>query len=468
MNVGEGRVFTTVVEAVNSVRSAIDGGQIKFYELGEQQEFYQAVERRRQPQERRSQPEVEQFLAGKAYTLGFTAVDKESDGWVADSWDALYLGVAERDLALAMRVLKANGLLQAGTGSDCVRPTDKLLAERASRGKEEGAFSPPQQKLSRTSLPNKDDLLKDMQSLLKQHPTSALVLIDLDNFKAVNDTKSHSEGDACLDRVIATIGAAVGRRGEIYRWGSGDEFIVCLPDFSTAEAVATAERIRLSVEQAKPGGDIQVTASIGVFGTDCAESKSPEEILDFADKAMYESKHGRGKNCVTAWPLSSTGTKADNTPSKRLGEQERRKLAESVVLSIKTNNGHQRNYTIQIKNHSKEFEVAIKRISLWSDGQRVGDPVFRPEGANARCWDVGADRELLINFDAGEIVAKRLWSIAGSPSMSTFHDTNLLLGHFRSKVRVEVLYDVLEIEKQYDETRTVQVDPINSVITGVL
>ena len=86
MNVGEGRVFTTVVEAVNSVRSAIDGGQIKFYELGEQQEFYQAVERRRQPQERRSQPAVEQFLAGKAYTLGFTAVDKESDGWVADSW----------------------------------------------------------------------------------------------------------------------------------------------------------------------------------------------------------------------------------------------------------------------------------------------------------------------------------------------------------------------------------------------
>jgi hypothetical protein len=48
-----------------------------------------------------------------------------------------------------------------------------------------------------------------------------------------------------------------------------------------------------------------------------------------------------------------------------------------------------------------------------------------------------------------------------------FHDTNLLKGHFRSKVRVEVLYEVEGIEKQYDETRMVQVDPINNAITGI-
>jgi len=104
---------------------------------------------------------------------------------------------------------------------------------------------------------------------------------------------------------------------------------------------------------------------------------------------------------------------------------------------------------------------------LWSDDQRLGEPVFRPEGANARCWDVGADRELPFNFDAGEVVAKRLWAIEGSPSMNMFHDTNLLKGHFRAKVRVEVLYEVVGIEKQYDETRMVQVDPINNAITGI-
>jgi hypothetical protein len=153
--------------------------------------------------------------------------------------------------------------------------------------------------------------------------------------------------------------------------------------------------------------------------------------------------------------------------AKVLGQDERRKLADSVVVTLRTDTGQQRNYTVYIKNHSKEFEISIKRISLSSDGQRVGEPAFRPEGQNARCWDVAAGRDLPINFDAGEVVAKRLWLIADSPSMNAFHDTNLLLGHFRSKVRVEVLYEVLGIEKEYSETRKVQVDPINNVITGM-
>jgi len=465
VEVGGGRVPAVLVQVVNDVRSAIDAGQITFYESTVHQETYQRVETNHQSEQQHSQQDVERFVAGKAYTLGFIAVDEASDVWAVDSWDAQYLGITEKNLALAMRVLKANGLLQEGAGPGYVRPTDKLLAEHSSKVKENESFS--QQKLSRTSLPNKDELLKDMQNIVKQDLTFTLVVVDLDNFKSVNDTLGHSEGDACLDKVIATIGKVVGRKGKIYRWG-GDEFAVCLPDFSTGEAVATAERIRSSVEQAKPGGDIQVTTSIGVCGTDCTDSKSPEEILDFADKAMYESKHGKGKNCVTAWPLSSVGPKVENTPIKRLSEQERRKLADSVVLSVKTNNGHQRNYTVQIKNHSKQLDVAIKRISLWSDdSQRVGEPVFRPEGETARCWDVAADREIPINFDCGEVVARRLWSLAGSPSMDAVHDFNLLKGHFRSKVRVEILYEVLGIEKQYDEIRTVQVDPINNAITAM-
>lgn len=129
-----------------------------------------------------------------------------------------------------------------------------------------------------------------------------MLVIDLDNFKRVNDTKGHLEGDACLDRVINMLGKVIGRKGKIYRWG-GDEFAVCLPDFSTVEARATSERIRCAVEQAKPGGDITVTTSIGICSTDSTNSKSAEEILNFADKAMYESKRLE-KNHVTGWPFS--------------------------------------------------------------------------------------------------------------------------------------------------------------------
>jgi diguanylate cyclase (GGDEF)-like protein len=401
----------------------------------------------------------------KRTRLGFIAAHDMSEVWAVDPWDAQYLGVTDKTLSLAMRVLQANGMLQAGTGPEHVRPTNKLLAEHSSRAKERATLLQPPQKLSHNSPPAKDELLKELQRAVSQRPTFALVMLDVDNFKSVNDTHGHPAGDACLDKFIGAVEAVVGQRGRIYRWG-GDEFAICLPDFSTAEAVTTAERIRSAVEQVKAGGKIEVTTSIGVCGSDRTESRSPEELFDFADKAMYQSKHS-GKNRVTAWPLSSAEPSVESTPTKRLGEQERRKLADSVVLSIKTDNGHQRNYTIQIKNHSKQLDAAIKRISLWKDDERIGNPVFRPEGENARCWDVGADRELPINFDTGEIVAKRLWTIAGSPPMDAYNDTNLLKGHFRSKVRVEVLYEVLGIEKPYDETRTVQVDPINNAITGV-
>lgn len=298
MEIGGGTVFDTVIQTVNSVRSAVDMAQIKFYESNLRQESYQRIEREQQPQ-KRPQSEVERFLAGKAYVLGFVA--SERDVWAADPWDAQYLGVTVKELSLAMRVLRANGLLHAGKNPvEYMRPTDKLVAELSSRAKEEESFSPSRQKLSRNTLPNKDELLKDMQTILKQHTILALVVIDLDNFKSVNDTKGHLEGDACLDKVIATIGAVVGRKGKIYRWG-GDEFAVCLPDFSTEEAQATAERIRRRVEEEKPAGEIPVTTSIGVCGTDSTDSKSPEDILGFADKAMYKSK-ASGKNRVTTWP----------------------------------------------------------------------------------------------------------------------------------------------------------------------
>ena len=295
-------VFDIVSQTVNSVRMAVDSGQITFYEPQVRQEVYQRIECRLASTDRHAQSEIDDFLAGKASVLGFLTVDELSDVWAVDPWDAQYLGTTVKHLSLAMRVLRAKGLLPPGSDSDYARPSDKLLAEWSfERAAEETIFR-SQQKLSRLTLPNKEDLLKDIRVVLEKYCESSLLVVDLDNFKSVNDTKGHLEGDTCLDRVIKTLGAVIGRKGKIYRWG-GDEFAVCLPDFSTAEARATSERIRCAVEHAKPGGDITVTTSIGICGTDSTDSKSAEEILHFADKAMYESK-GSGKNRVTVWPFS--------------------------------------------------------------------------------------------------------------------------------------------------------------------
>ena len=141
-------------------------------------------------------------------------------------------------------------------------------------------FDQPQ---NRTDLPGKEKLLSDLGSFLTRKGGVALLVIDLDHFKDVNDTKGHQEGDACLDRVVKVIGGILGRKGILYRWG-GDEFAVSLPDFSTDEAHATAERIRHNVEEAKPGGDnLPVTTSIGVSGSDRITSGSAEDLLTTAD-----------------------------------------------------------------------------------------------------------------------------------------------------------------------------------------
>jgi diguanylate cyclase (GGDEF)-like protein len=296
-------IFDILPQTINSLRLAIDDASIRFFNADVRQETYQRIKHQQQPFESRSQQEIEQFLAGKAYMLGFLAVEEPSEIWAADPWDARYLGGTKKELLLAMRVMRASALFEPGEGTEYMRPSDKLLAEQSSTNRQADEIFQPQQQASRLTLPNKEILLSDMVTLLERHAVTTLLVIDLDEFKSVNDTQGHPEGDACLDRVVCTIATVVGRKGKLYRWG-GDEFAVCLPDFSTEEAQTTAERIRYAVEQAKPGGEVAVTTSIGICGTDRTDSKSTEEILNFADKAMYESKR-LGKNLVTTWPFAA-------------------------------------------------------------------------------------------------------------------------------------------------------------------
>jgi diguanylate cyclase (GGDEF)-like protein len=296
-------IFDILPQTIKSVRLAIDDGSIRFFKADVRQETYQRIKHQQQAFESRSPEEIEQFLAGKAYMLGFLAVEEPSEIWAADPWDAQYLGVTKKELLLAMRVMRASGLFDPGEGPEYARPSDKLLAEQSSTNRQADEIFQPQQKASRLTLPNKEILLSNLQTFLERYSVSTILVIDLDHFKSVNDTKGHSEGDACLDRVVSTIATVVGRKGKLYRWG-GDEFAVFLPDFSTEEAQVTAERIRYTVEQSKPSGEIAVTTSIGICGTDRIDSKSAEEVLDFADKAMYESKR-LGKNRVTIWPFAA-------------------------------------------------------------------------------------------------------------------------------------------------------------------
>jgi diguanylate cyclase (GGDEF)-like protein len=146
------------------------------------------------------------------------------------------------------------------------------------------------------------------RSLRNGHPLS-LMMIDVDSFKAVNDTYGHLVGD----HVLAAIGQALRQQSRSFdlvgRLG-GDEFAVLMPDTEPSAALALAERIRL---EAAAGLEVPVTLSIGVSGLDLSEP-TVEHMLDDADFSLYQVK-GAGRDGValryaqaTARPLPQAET----------------------------------------------------------------------------------------------------------------------------------------------------------------
>ena len=126
-----------------------------------------------------------------------------------------------------------------------------------------------------------------------------VLLIDVDDFKVINDTHGHAVGDAVLQAVASILRSMVRVFDVCARYG-GDEFAVVMPNCSSASAAASAERIREHIASnynadGRLTGLSRVTVSIGVAIMDGAEA--PEQVLRRADESLYQAKAG-GKNCV--------------------------------------------------------------------------------------------------------------------------------------------------------------------------
>ena len=131
----------------------------------------------------------------------------------------------------------------------------------------------------------------------KNNQALSCVMVDVDHFKAVNDTHGHSVGDQVLQDVSSILRAGARPTDVVCRYG-GEEFCVLLPQTGLSEARVFAERLRRQIAE-KQCGPIYVTASLGVSAMDLGAS-DPRELLDQADKSLYVSKRS-GRNRVTLW-----------------------------------------------------------------------------------------------------------------------------------------------------------------------
>lgn len=133
----------------------------------------------------------------------------------------------------------------------------------------------------------------------------AVMMLDIDRFKYVNDTWGHAAGDAAIVTMARTVRGFIRSTDSLGRLG-GDEFALLLPETSSADALVLGEKLRARLSEVKmetPDGDFQITVSMGV----AAQRRGDDGIgaaLDRADQALYHSKQS-GRDRVTIWTQDS-------------------------------------------------------------------------------------------------------------------------------------------------------------------
>ncbi len=151
-----------------------------------------------------------------------------------------------------------------------------------------------------TGLPNRRAFATEAERLLRKqkynHAPLALLILDLDHFKSINDRFGHDAGDRVLVEFGAVLNASLRREDFRFRIG-GEEFCCLLPGLTLREAQATAERICEAFQSTTVevlGGSVRGTVSIGISSTDIC-GYVMEELLNEADAATYEAK-ATGRN----------------------------------------------------------------------------------------------------------------------------------------------------------------------------
>jgi diguanylate cyclase (GGDEF)-like protein len=151
---------------------------------------------------------------------------------------------------------------------------------------------------SLTGLPNKRAVVDALKRMYGQAATTgaplALLLLDLDHFKQVNDVRGHAAGDQVLAKVGAVLKSVL-RAGDFAGRNGGEEFAIILPDTEIGLARQIAERVRAAVAEISfPGTDVNVTTSIGIAGYP-DHATTPERLERLADGALYVAKR-QGRN----------------------------------------------------------------------------------------------------------------------------------------------------------------------------
>jgi len=160
---------------------------------------------------------------------------------------------------------------------------------------------------SLTKLANRytfDEIIaREWRRAIRDQKPLSLIMLDIDHFKAYNDTYGHQAGDDCLRKVASSIAEAVKRPADLAARYGGEEFVIVLPDTDIQGAEDMAEKLRrdvelLSIPHEQSSNEGIVTISVGVATALPVRDAASSDLLRRVDLALYDAKH-KGRNRVS-------------------------------------------------------------------------------------------------------------------------------------------------------------------------
>ena len=146
-----------------------------------------------------------------------------------------------------------------------------------------------------------DEFGRKFEEATRYERPLSLALLDIDFFKKINDTYGHAAGDQVLRTVAKIFSTSIRAADFAARYG-GEEFAIMMPETSLEDAIQFAEKIRTAVESQTTqtdAGEVPTTLSIGVSSMPHTRIRSPREMIELADRALYRAKRS-GRNQVQA------------------------------------------------------------------------------------------------------------------------------------------------------------------------
>ncbi|MCB2186005.1 MAG: GGDEF domain-containing protein [Deltaproteobacteria bacterium] len=145
-------------------------------------------------------------------------------------------------------------------------------------------------------------LFRELNRLDRYGRVFSLAMLDVDNFKKINDDWGHTVGDQCLVEIVHRVAEVLRKSDFLARYG-GEEFVVILPETNLAQGREVAEKIRRAIDHTDflfRGRKVPVSVSLGVTQAAPGDQR-PEDLVDRADRALYQAKNA-GRNRVEVLP----------------------------------------------------------------------------------------------------------------------------------------------------------------------